>query len=144
MTKHHDHGHDHEKERLENLLAEYNEEMRSSDPPPPNSLPKLVKMLVAKIENLEKSRQSIGDVLGVRVHDSGTFEPVDQTTVDLMFCRQEQTRLREELAAARKTAEKWSNKKEDWILRILGVVVAAVAGYYWHKYTGQSLPVGGP
>jgi hypothetical protein len=133
------------REDLEALLKEYNDEVHNSSPPPSKageSMSKLVSVLVGEIESLKKSRSSLGDVLGVRVHDSGTFEPVDQTTVDLMFARQELTTVRNELTqereahdATKKVLQKWTSRKDDWTIRIIFALAAAVATYAWHMFT---------
>jgi hypothetical protein len=133
------------KEDLEALLKEYTDEVHNSNPPPSKageSMSKLVSVLVGEIESLKKSRSSLGDVLGVRVHDSGTFEPVDQTTVDLMFARQELQAARNNLAqereahaATKKVVEKWGSRKDDWMIRIAFAFVAALVTYVWHALT---------
>jgi hypothetical protein len=130
------------KEDLEALLREYTDEVHNSNPPPSKageSMSKLVSVLVSEIESLKKSRSSLGDVLGVRVHDSGTFEPVDQTTVDLMFARQELSTVRNELAqereahaATKKVLTKWTSKKDDWLMRAAFALAAAVVTYAIH------------
>lgn len=104
---------------------------KNSTPPSPNSTEletRLVEKLVGKMESFERTRQDLANKLGASIRESGTFTPLGQDQVDNMLLRAEVARLERENAELKRVIDAWTNRKNDWTVRIIvGAVVAAVA-----------------
>jgi predicted Zn-dependent peptidase len=104
---------------------------KNSNPPPPNSNEletKLVAMLVSKMESFERTRQDLADKLGASIRDSGTFTQFGQDHLDNMMLRAENTRLERENNELKDIIKAWTNRKNDWTVRLIaGGVIAALA-----------------
>jgi hypothetical protein len=113
---------------------------KNSDPPPPDtnaSEAKLIAALVAKTESLERTRQDLAGKLGASIRDSGTFTQFGQDQVDNMMLRTENTRLQKENDELKAIIKTWTDRKNEWTVRIILGFVATLALYVWTLVTAS-------
>lgn len=114
------------------LLKRY-VDAKNSNPPPPTSEAetKLVRALVGKMESLERTRQDLARQLGSSIRESGTFAPLGQDQVDNMLLRAEIAKLQKENADLKEVIKVWTNRKNDWVIRLLMGIIFAGAIFIW-------------
>jgi hypothetical protein len=119
------------------LLREYVGAVKSV-PPLPNTSDleaRLAEALVMKFESLDRTRHDLAKQLGTSIRDSGTFEPLGQAQLDLMMLRAENTKLKEETADLKVLIKTWTDRKNDWVLRVVFAALAAAAVFIWQIVT---------
>jgi hypothetical protein len=129
---------------IRSLLKQY-VGAKNSVPPAPNSAAletRLVELLVAKTESFERTRTDLAKQLGASIRDSGTFTPLGQDQLDNMFLRTENTRLQAEIEKLEKdnaelklVIKGWTDRKNDWTIRIILTAIGALALYVWTLVT---------
>jgi hypothetical protein len=113
---------------------------KNSDPPPPDtneSEGKLLAGLVSKMESFERSRQDLAQKLGSSIRDSGTFTQLGQDHLDNMMLRAENTRLEKENADLKTIIKTWTDRKNEWTVRIVLAAIATLALYVWTLVTAS-------
>jgi hypothetical protein len=131
-------------EELREVLEHYVRE-RTSDRPSPVDVveTQLLRTIAAKLEHLERSRDTLADHLGVQVTKTGSFARVDQDAIDLMMARAELTRerektgeLRDELHQIRIRLEKSDDRRFSVLVKVAFAVGGAVVAWIMSRIVG--------
>lgn len=113
---------------------------KNSSPPSPQSTEletRLVAKLVGQMESFERTRQDLAAKLGSSIRESGTFAPLGQDQVDNMLLRAEVARLERENAELKKVIEAWTNRKNDWTVRIIVGAIGVALAWAWSLFTAM-------
>jgi hypothetical protein len=92
---------------------------------------RLMQALVSKIDSFERTRKDLARQLGTSIRDSGTFEPLGQDYLDVTMLRVENARLQKENGELKDIIKVWTNRKDDWTIRILVTSFFALVGAVW-------------
>jgi hypothetical protein len=124
---------------LKHVLAEYVKRMRS-DPPPAASdeTIELMRTMAAKLEHLERSRDSLGEQLGMTTSPTGTFRKVDRGELDALMLRKEladaqkdRARVAEELTEAKTVIAKRDERVANLTWGLIFAAIVAVVTLLW-------------